>query len=313
MSSTMATNATTTAVRIQPAAVMWLARLMRQGRWRRHGWSVPSPLAGEGNRPFGWHLRGSSSAGSASPRFHRGGSGHAHDLHRLDAQLVPQARGDLAEMRGRDHAIVAVARPAGAHEVDEAAGARGHHADAVGQHRGLVEGVGDEQHARRGFTPQPQQLVAHEQAGLLVECAERLVEQDQPRLHHQGPGDADALAHAAGELCGIGGGEILQADEADGVIDAPLHLCGVDAGAPEPERHVVAHIEPGERRIFLEDDADAVGHAVDALAFEQDVTLGRRREAGQHVDQSRFPAAGRPDHREEFAACDLEIERPQRM
>ena len=51
-----------------------------------------------------------------------------------------------------------------------------------------------------GLAPEPQQFVAHQQPRLLIERAERLVEQDQSRLHHQRAGDADALAHAAGEL-----------------------------------------------------------------------------------------------------------------
>ncbi len=93
---------------------------------------------------------------------------------------------------------------AGGHDVDEAAGARRHHADAVGQHRRLVEGVGDEQHGGPGLAPQAQEFVAHEQAGLLVQRAERLIEQDQARLGDQRAGDADPLAHPARELRRIG-------------------------------------------------------------------------------------------------------------
>jgi hypothetical protein len=37
----------------------------------------------------------------------------------------------------------------------------------------------------------------HQEPRLRVERAERLVEQDQARLQHQGTRDADALAHAA--------------------------------------------------------------------------------------------------------------------
>ena len=64
--------------------------------------------------------------------------------------------------------------------------------------------MGDQQHGGAGLAPQPQHFVAHQQARLLVERAERLVEQDQPRLQHQRARDADALAHAAGELRRIG-------------------------------------------------------------------------------------------------------------
>ena len=78
----------------------------------------------------------------------------------------------LSRSRGQFVSTTSISRP----------GPRRHHGDAVGQHRRLVERVGDEEHGRAGLPPQPQHLVAHQQARLLVERAERLVEQDQPRL-----------------------------------------------------------------------------------------------------------------------------------
>ena len=128
------------------------------------------------------------------------------------AELVPQPGGD--RRRSAASPTIWLSRSRGqpvVDDVDEAAGPRRHHADAVGQHRRLVERMRDQQHGRAGLAPQPQQLVAHQQPGLLVERAERLVEQDQPRLQHQRAGDADALAHAAGQLRRIGAGEILAA------------------------------------------------------------------------------------------------------
>src|SRR5256885_13050294 len=52
--------------------------------------------------------------------------------------------------RSLDDAAVAVAWPAGFNHIDDAPGSRRHDADAVGQHRRLVERVGDEEHGRRG-------------------------------------------------------------------------------------------------------------------------------------------------------------------
>ena len=72
--------------------------------------------------------------------------------------------------------------------------------------------------------PQPQDFVAHEEARLRIERAERLVEQNEARLQHQRARDADALAHAAGQLRRIGAGEILQAHEGERVVDAPAQL-----------------------------------------------------------------------------------------
>ena len=46
-----------------------------------------------------------------------------------------------------------------------------------------------------GLPPHLQELVPHQEPGLLVQGPEGLVEKDEPRLQDQGPGDADPLAH----------------------------------------------------------------------------------------------------------------------
>ena len=55
-------------------------------------------------------------------------------LLRLVAQQRPEPGGERAEGSVGDQRAVALARPAGLDDVDEAAGPRRHHADAVGQH-----------------------------------------------------------------------------------------------------------------------------------------------------------------------------------
>ena len=83
---------------------------------------------------------------------------------------------------------------------EDAAGPRGHHADAVGQVRGLAQVVGHEQH--RGPLVDPEllhdvpQLFARE----LVERAEGLVEQQQLRVVDQRAAQRRALQHAARQL-----------------------------------------------------------------------------------------------------------------
>src|ERR1700739_898237 len=53
----------------------------------------------------------------------------AEGLHRFPAQALPQAAGYLAEHRFGDDAAVALARPAGGDDVDEAARPRRHRAE----------------------------------------------------------------------------------------------------------------------------------------------------------------------------------------
>ena len=93
-------------------------------------------------------------------------------------------------------------------------GPAGEDDDAVGQIDRLVDLVGDEQHGLSGFRPDLQQLLLHRFAGLRVERCERLVHQQDLRVHDQRAREIDALLHAAGELVGI---MVLEAGEADHV------------------------------------------------------------------------------------------------
>ena len=118
----------------------------------------------------------------------------------------------------------------------------------------------DQEHRRAGLAPHAQQLVAHQQPRLLVERAERLVEQDQPRLHHERARDAHALPHAARELRRIARREIGQARRASArCARARRARPRRKRRAAQAEGDVVGDVEPGQRRIVLEHDADAVG------------------------------------------------------
>ena len=84
--------------------------------------------------------------------------------------------------------------------------------------------------------------------------------------------------------------------------------------AAQPERDVARDVEPRERRVFLEHDADAVRRlACDRRAFELDGALRGRRETGDQFEQRRLAAAGGTDDGEEFALPDVEVDRADRM
>ena len=75
-----------------------------------------------------------------------------------------------------------------------------HHQHPLAEERRLVDRVGDEQDGRAGLLPDAAQLLVQPVARDLVERAERLVHQQEPRPAEQRARDRDALAHAAGEL-----------------------------------------------------------------------------------------------------------------
>ena len=96
---------------------------------------------------------------------------------------------------------------------------RAHHGDGIGQEHRFGYGVGHEERRRHPLGPYPQQFEVEPLAGHLVQRAERLVEEQDPRLGHQRPGDRHPLAHPAGELVGPGLLESLQTDQIDQVLD----------------------------------------------------------------------------------------------
>ena len=67
----------------------------------------------------------------------------------------------------------------------------------------FLDVVGDEQHRLALALPDAEQQLLHQPAGLVVEGAEGLVEQQDGGIVGERAGDGRALLHAAGELLGI--------------------------------------------------------------------------------------------------------------
>ena len=97
--------------------------------------------------------------------------------------------------------------------VGDPARPRRHHDDPVGQEHRLGDRVGHEHDGGAGLGADAEQLGLHALAGHLVERAERLVHEQQPRALGERAGDRDALLHAAGELVGVVLREVGEPDE----------------------------------------------------------------------------------------------------
>ncbi len=241
--------------------------------------------------------------------------GRPSDFERFAAQIFPEPAGDLAESRVADDRAVALARPTGLDDLDETAGPRRHDADAVRQHGRLVERMGDQQHGGAGLAPQPQQLVAHQQPRLLIERAERLVEQDEARLQHQGAGDAHALAHAAGKLRRIGAANSLQPHESQRVLDPaarlPRRRCRCAAGR---RRHCPTTVSQGKQASSWKTTPTPSGTSpVTGFPSKLTVPAVGGCSPAENFEQGRFAAAGRADDGEELAAPQFEVDGTQRM
>ena len=86
-----------------------------------------------------------------------------------------------------------------------------HDDDPVGQRHRLDLVVGDVDRGDGEIALQMLQLRPHHGAQLGVEVGQRLVHQEQPRRAHDGAGERDALALAAGEFGGAPLEQVRQA------------------------------------------------------------------------------------------------------
>ncbi len=76
-----------------------------------------------------------------------------------------------------------------------------------------------------GAFVQPAELVAHLLAQPLVKAGQRLVEKQDARLHHQCPGERDALPLAAGHHADLARTEATELDQFQRILDLLREIC----------------------------------------------------------------------------------------
>ena len=213
---------------------------------------------------------------------------------------------DVADELGdpaRGRRLVKVAR---GRDLFEPAGI--HHADPVGhRHRlFLVVGDDDEGHAEPALQLHQFQLRALTQ--LLVERGQRFVEQQDLGPPRQRARQRHALS-AAGKLVRFALLHAIELDQRDHLGDAGVDGGARHAGALQPERDIVPHVEMRKQRVVLEHHVDRPlvrQHRRDVAAAEQDAALVGRLEAGKHPQQRGLAAAARAQQRKELARPDVE-------
>src|SRR5262249_33958271 len=104
--------------------------------------------------------------------------------------------------------------------------------------------MGHEQHGLFRFHPDLQQLLLHQLAGLRVERCERLVHQQNFRIHDQRARKVHTLLHAARQLVGIMMLEPGEADHLDEVGRTLLRLARSDVEAFQSVAYIVEHGPP---------------------------------------------------------------------
>src|SRR3954470_6442717 len=125
----------------------------------------------------------------------------------------------------------------------------------------------------------------------------------------QGARERDPLALAAAELAGVARLVAAQADDPEQLVDLRRDLglrALVDA---QPEGDVLAHGHVLERRVVLEDEADAAalrGQGGGVLVRDDDAPGVGQLEAGDHAQQRRLARAAGPEQRSERAVLHVE-------
>ena len=100
---------------------------------------------------------------------------------------------------------------------------------------------------KSGAAQSLEQLGAEVLGGQHVKGGEGLVHQQGVRLHHERPGESDALPHPAGELLGIGGLEAVEPDPVDFLGRSSRHSAGGMPLACSPTSTFFSTVSQGSR------------------------------------------------------------------
>ena len=160
------------------------------------------------------------------------------------------------------------------------------HADAVGERRGVLEVVRDEQRRQAQLGEELRELAADDAARVRIERGERLVEQQHGRVARERAGKRDSLALATRELArprGRRGGRSGSARAAR----RPAHA--------RRRPTFAAHVEVREERVLLEDEPDraALGRQIDPGGGVEPRLARRERPSRAWAGASRRSRAAR--------------------
>src|SRR5712692_10724342 len=152
-----------------------------------------------------------------------------------------------------------------------------------------------------------EQQILHIRTGLGVERPEWLVHQQKLRLDGIGTRDREPLPHPAGQMLGIGAGEIRQTHQREIVLAdlLPLRSRNMIGLELQTEGDVFLDGQPGKNTVFLKDHAAFGTWPVHGSSIEQDLAFGRLLKAGQHIHHRGLAAAGRTNYGNELAIVDI--------
>ncbi len=198
-------------------------------------------------------------------RRHATSLGRSRCARSRGVQLMPDVQAKLGEARIGAHRV-GVARPSERHveHLLDAAGTRAHHRDPIAEQDRLVDRMGDEHHGLALVGPfhERKQLLLQDLAGLRVECRERLIHQQDRRVHGERAHQPHALLHSAGQLVGIMALEAGEPDHVQIMCDPRADFGARHARHGQSESAIVVDGLPRQQPEMLEHHGDAVGRRV---------------------------------------------------
>ena len=127
-----------------------------------------------------------------------------------------------------------------------------HEDHPIAHRQRLLLTVRDVYEGEAELTVQFKQFHLHVQTQLLVERAERLVEQEDRRPGHDGPGQRNTLALTAAQLVNAPVVFVGEADKGKHLADAVFPLDGRDAADLQPVTDILGDRHVREQRVVLE-------------------------------------------------------------
>ena len=198
---------------------------------------------------------------------------------------------------------------------DHASGACAHHCDARRQENCFVDVVRDEHDRQPLLCPQSEKLTIEPLPREFVECAERLVHQQQIGFQCERTCDRHAHLHAARELARKVRREFRQPDESERRCGIARRNVSLDVSEIERQAHVRGNAGPRHQRRSLEHEPEPSPRAAGrrkVAAPPAKRPCARCDESGDQVEKRRLATPRRAEQCEEFAFVDLEIDRRER-
>ena len=154
-------------------------------------------------------------------------------------------------------------------------------------------------------------LGTHLHTELGVEVGERLVHEEDLGLTRDSAAHGNALTLTAGERRGLAVEQLLEVEDARGIVHDLIDLVLRGLAQAQRERHVLVNRHVRVERVVLKHHRDV---AVLGLHIVHDATVDLERARGDvlqacdHAQRSRFAATRRSDKDDELLVGDLEVE-----